>query len=406
MTLSKAICISRRKISLFAILLLILLPLSAGELRVAVIGEDEGYNQLAHDVLELLSGSVDSEVGKELYLRRAERRAEDEYERKVLRYLENEDFEALGKLERERLYDDEITLSVVSPRFSSEELPFLLKGDREATRYLMERENVDLLVVFSVVSEEPLTHIVTYLNGEKARESLYSESLREVELEALIDLFFDYLKDEDTRLLRIELPERATLYIDGEQEPLYTGYAALKDGKHTFSYTAPGYLPKTVSVVVGEGFSSIDLALERVLPMPIYFDALPYDVDLSYNGEKVEEGYVEDGIYPFTVTASSPGFDTYSYQTTKRALSLDIELKPQWMADSDILSQAKGDFYQSLFYTLMTFGAQIGLNTLSGLYPDTSLKPVSVVFKGISLVSLINTLDSAFEYYQAAKLGL
>lgn len=81
-------------------------------------------------------------------------------------------------------------------------------------------------------------------------------------------------------------------------------------------------------------------------------------------------------------------------------------MKPEWIASSDILSEAKNDFYKSLFYTLVAFGTQIGAETLSGLYPEHNLKPISVVLGGVSLVSLINMLDSAFDYYQAATLGL
>ena len=81
-------------------------------------------------------------------------------------------------------------------------------------------------------------------------------------------------------------------------------------------------------------------------------------------------------------------------------------MKPEWISSSDILSEAKNDFYKSLFYTLVAFGTQIGAESLSGFYPSYNLKPVSVVLGGVSLVSLINMLDSAFDYYQAAMLGL
>lgn len=403
---SKAIFISRRKISLVLFLLILLLPLKAGEFRVAIVGNNDGYNAIAEDVLGLLSGSVDSQKGKDLYLERIKVSNLDSYYDSVKKYLDSESFDKLESLKIKEAEDEELVLKVVYPKFSPAELEYLLSGDVEAARFLRERENLDLLLVFSEVSDQPVANIITYINGSKVREALFADSLRSVELEALIDLLFPLLKDESTRLLAIALPEKSTLYIDGNQVPLYTGYAALKDGKHTLSYIASGYLPKTIEIVVKDGFSSIDLALEEVVPLPIYFSTVPYGARLSYNGEEISSGYIQDGVFPFTVTASYDGFDVYSFQSNKRAENIRIEMKPEWIASSDILSEAKNDFYKSLFYTLVAFGAQIGAETLSGLYPEHNLKPISVVLGGVSLVSLINMLDSAFDYYQAATLGL
>ena len=406
MTSSKAIFISRRKISLVLFLFILLLPLKAGEFRVAIVGNNDAYNAIAEDVLELLSGQVDSQEGKALYLERVSTSALDSYFDSVKKYLDAENYEKLESLKVPEAAEERLELKVVSPKFSSLELEYLLSGDSEATRYLKEREKIDLFLVFSEISDDPVANIVTYINGNKARQALFAESLKSVELEAMIDLLFPLLKDESTRLLSIELPDKSTLYIDGKQVPLYTGYAALKDGKHTLSYIASGYLPKTIEIVVEDGFTAIDLALEEVIPLPIYYSTVPYGAALSYNGENIDSGYIQNGVYPFTVTASTDGFDVYSFQSNKRVENLRIEMKPEWISSSDILSEAKNDFYKSLFYTLVAFGTQIGAEALSGFYPGYNLKPVSVVLGGVSLVSLINMLDSAFDYYQAAMLGL
>ena len=391
MTSSKAIFISRRKISLVLFLFILLLPLKAGEFRVAIVGNNDAYNAIAEDVLELLSGQVDSQEGKALYLERVSTSALDSYFDSVKKYLDAENYEKLESLKVPEVAEEKLELKIVSPKFSALELEYLLSGDSEATRYLKEREKIDLLLVFSEISDDPVANIVTYINGNKARQALFAESLKSVELEAMIDLLFPLIKDESTRLLSIALPNKSTLYIDG---------------KHTLSYIASGYLPKTIEIVVEDGFTAIDLALEEVIPLPIYYSTVPYGAALSYNGENITSGYIQNGVYPFTVTASTDGFDVYSFQSNKRVENLRIEMKPEWISSSDILSEAKNDFYKSLFYTLVAFGTQIGAEALSGFYPSYNLKPVSVVLGGVSLVSLINMLDSAFDYYQAAMLGL
>lgn len=403
----KAIFISRRKINLALLMFLfLLLPLKAGDFRVAVVSGNDALKGIYLDVLELLSGSVDSEIGKALYIERMERSSSDSYEAEKAKLLAGENISKLESLKVPSYTSGGLVLSVVEPSFSEKELEYLFKGDEEAHRFLSERENLDLLIVLSEVSRDPVPTLELYVNGNKARDMLYWENLREQETEEAINLLFPYLKDSTTHLLKIALPENSTLYIDDQQMPLYTGYAALKEGKHKLSYTSMGYLPKTVDIVVGEGFSTIDLALDKVVPLPIYYRTLPYNADVLYNGVGVSGNVIEDGIYPFTVTASASGFDVYSMQSTKREETLDITLKPEWIADLEILKEAKNDFYKSLFITLMTFGAQIGFETVSGLYPEYKMGAISVVFSGASLVSLVNMLDSAFEYFQAAKLGL
>ncbi len=386
--------------------MILLLPLKAGEFRVAFVGNNEAYNLLAEDVLDLLSGSVDSELGKALYLKRAERESLDSYQKNASSYYDSEKYDKLDSLKLSKVSADNLVLSVVNPKFTAEELEFLYSGDKEAFRYLMEREKLDLLAVFSQVSSDPVDMIEIYLNGERIRNALFAESLKKAETEEMIDLFFPYLKDNTTKLLAMDLPEKSTLYIDGEQTRLYTGYAALKDGPHTLSYTAMGYLPKTVEIVVSDSFNTVDLALEEVVPLPIFYSTLPYGAEVVFNGERIDTSLIEDGIYPYTLTASLEDFESFSMQSTKRADRLTIELKPNWMASSDMLTKAKDEFYEALFKTLISFGAQIGLETIFGLYPEHNLKPLSVVFKGVSLVSLINVVDTIFEYYQAATLGL
>lgn len=407
MTSLKAIFISRRKTNLLILMsLILLLPLKAGEFRVAFVGNNESYNMIAEDVLDLLSGSVDSELGKSLYLERINRENLDKYQKSVSSILDSESFEKLEKTKQAEASAEDLTLKVIYPSFSEEEISWLYSGDAEAARFLREREGLDILAVFSVQSSVPVDTISIYLNGEKVRDALYAESLKEVETEAMIDLFFPYIKDKSTKLLAIELPERSTLYIDGKQTPLYTGYAALKDGPHTLSYTAMGYLPKTVEIVVSDAFPVVDLALEEVIPLPIYYSTLPYGAEVTFNGVIINTALIEDGRYPYTVTATLDGFDVYSMQSTKRVDILELELKPEWIASSNMLSEAKGEFYKALFITLMSFGASIGMETVAGLYPERNLEPLSVVLGGVSLVSLINVIDSGFEYFQAAKLGL
>ena len=122
---------------------------------------------------------------------------------------------------------------------------------------------------------------------------------------------------------------------------------------------------------------------------------------------KVDNHIAGNGSVPFTVTAIRDGFAPYSVQSTVAPYSrVNIELRPAWMGENDMIERSKDRFYSLLLSTLVSFGLQVAANSVSDIFPDWGIAPVGAVFAGISIVQLVELFDSAFDYFQAAKLGM
>ena len=405
MTSLKAICTSLKKSSFLLILLTLVLltPLSGASFNIAIISQNESYKTVVSDVLDVFSSLPPSDFTKKQISNRIEKEGLRAYYSSLDKAYKNEDIDKINNLGVKNENIDSFQIKIVDSKFSDKEKEYLFSGEKEAYEYLSLRDGVDMIIAIAELSNDILPEICMYINGEVVHEAIFTNQLLDSEREELFTLFSTYFLSDGYRLIDIDFPLNGTLYVDSVPTVTYTGKLALLDGKHRLSYIVPGYKTKEIAIFVDSALTDVDLDLEKQESATLIYSAIPYDAKVYYNGHKLDGRMISDLDYPFTLTATREGFSTYSLQSLTPITNLTISLKPDWMDSVDLVKNAKSDFYCSLFATLISFGGYVASQTITNLAPSYNLMPVSVVLGGISLVSLVNMVDSMFEYFNSAN---
>ena len=404
MSLLKVISISLRRLS-FLSMLLLALPLGAASFRAAVISDDERSARMILDALSVLSGEVTSGPSISAYEAKVARKAGNEREERISGYIAAEDFDALAAMEEEEIPDDgDLMLEVVSASVTDIENDYLMKGDSEAFSYVMLSDDIDLLIVSDSEEDGLLTDLTLWVNGDEVYSSLYLTSEDDEEFYSVLSVLLPYIKSPDTIIVPVDIPPIVSLSVDGSPVAPLRSVISLEKGEHDFVYSSPRFERMEETVIV-DGNTVLSPHLVPLFSGPAFISSLPYDASISYQGVPVEGHIVQEGTVPFSIAARHEGFAPFSMQSTRIADTISIELKPEWMAEEDLSERAKGRFYDSLVATLVTFGAFVATNSLSSIYTEADLAPVAVAFTGISLVQLVELLDSMFDYFQMARMG-
>ncbi|MGN1164025.1 MAG: hypothetical protein ACI4S4_04360, partial [Candidatus Ornithospirochaeta sp.] len=201
-------------------------------------------------------------------------------------------------------------------------------------------------------------------------------------------------------------PQTATVFVDGEKRTSSSPYILLENGSHTFTLSAYGYKDKTVELVLDGSEKTISLSLDESPSMSLFVTSRPWTDDIRLNGIKTSGKYLSSVHSPYVLTLQREGYAPLSFQTKSPTSTLDVTMKPQWTEEEDILMDKKNDFYRSTLIALLSFGgytASVALEKIGGVpHQDTA----KVVLGGISIVSLVNLVRSAADYYGYAGLGI
>lgn len=406
MTSLRTICTSLKKSSfLFLFIFALLSDLSGASFRIAIISEDKAYQRLLEDVL-LSFGPVSTDYAFHQVEARESIENEIEYLSQLDKYIKAENFDAIGKLGKKNFDKENLELSLNFPELSAVEHEYLLGSDPEAISYIKLRDGYDMLLTVTCEDIDSLPLIRFFQDGTMIRESLFSSDLKSDEEAFLFDHFSKYFLSEGQKLISLDFPANGTLYIDDEIVSHDTSKIVMEKGSHSVFYIVPGYVSKKFKIEISDDTKFLDLNLELMDPASMNISSIPYDASIFYNGSLLDGKYIGNLEYPFTISAKADGFSLYSMQSLKPVESLSIVLKPKWMQEENLLEQSKNEFYMNLFSTLLCFGTYIASETVDNLLPNYNIKPVSVVLGGISLVSLINMVDSMFEYFDSANYGI
>ena len=405
---SKPISTSRKKLSSILIIMLLSLPLWSAGYRTAAVSDDQGYLSVMLSALSLLSGDVTAPDAVSAFWEQEAFESQSGEEDTLSGYRVSESFSSLESYTppEEEEEDDELVLEVVDETFTDSEMEFLLSGDSHAEEYLRILKNLDLIVAADIEEDGLMSHSRVYANGRLIHEELYVSAEEGEEFLALATALLPCLKSSDTVIIPVDIPRTVSLSVDGEAVSPVNGYIALEKGEHEFSYASPVYHTLEEVVDVDEN-TALSPVLVPVFSGPMFIHSVPFDADIYYQGRKIENHVAENGSVPFTVAAVRSGFAPYSVQATAAPYSrIDIELRPEWMSENDMIERSKGRFYSLLLSTLLSFGLQVAANSVSDIFPDWGIAPVGAVFAGISVVQLVELMDSAFDYFQAARLGM
>ena len=403
----RVISILRRKLNLVLFMLLLSSALGAASFRTAVISDDERSMRMILDALSVLSGPVTSPSAIESFRAKEERENRAEKEELENSYIVSENFTALENLGEEEEKDEEsedLVLEVVSVSVTDTENEFLMEGDEEAFSYVMLSDDIDLLIVSDTAEDGLLTDSTLWVNGKEVYSSLYLSTDDDDQFYSILSVLLPYIKSPDTLIIPVNIPAVVSLSIDGNAVTPLRSVIALEKGEHEMVYTSPRFERIEETVLVDKD-TVLSPEFVPLFSGPAFISSLPYDAAIYYQGLPVENHMVEEGTVPFSIAARRSGFAPFSMQSTEITDTISISLRPEWMAENDTAERAKGRFYDNLVATLVMFGAFVATNSLSGIYTNVDLAPVAVAFGGISLVQLVELIDSMFDYFQMARMG-
>ena len=409
-TLSKAISITPRK-TIFNLRLLILLvflltlcPLGAESWRYSVIGENQEYVSLVESTLSLIP-YADGEEAISKVVERVERSKRIEEDKKKAQYYEDENYNALSSFSYSSLPPvDVVQLEKVSLSLSQYD-SLLSDGDKDTYEYLMIQNNLDALFYVRSKGEGTIKEIELLYNGDVIRKAYYTTSLYSFEEEALLDYFSSLLSPHlSYYVLNVDVPSYS-LVLDGEVNTDPSDFLVLEKGIHTFTLSSPGYVEKTEVLEIGEE-REINLSLEPLSSHSLYVSVHPWDAGILLNGEKVDEKYIPSLHSPYTLSLSSPDFSHFTFQSKSNEERVEIEMNPLWTEDKDIVMEKKNSFYRSILTSLLSFGGYTAVNAVENINGTSGPNALKVVFGGISIVSLINLVYTALDYYGSASQGV
>ena len=407
MTSLKAISTLPRKSKLLLLLLIIILsaaPVSgAGSFRVAVTGESDDYVSLLETVLSSIGIAGSDEA---LTLR--EERREIESERTLYARMTEESRSETwsGTKETETEVPSSLTVEIVSIDLSPYS-EFLRSGDEDAYLYLRTLDSLDGIFYVKSESDGDSERIDVLFNGRTIHSGWYNSALYSSEEDVLFSLLSSLLLPSGYSLYRITLtPENAALLVDGSVLENEGGYVILENGTHTFSLSSYGYRDAVYSVTLDGRKKEIALSLESDESMVLSVSTYPFDADIYLNGIRQSSRRIEGVYTPYVITLESEGFSQYTYQERRKDGRITLYMEPEWTEGNDLVTEKKGAFYSSLFYTLLSFGGYTASAAVSTYYSAVYGSAMEVVFTGGMIVSLVNLLSTAVDYYNTARLGL
>ena len=406
MTSLKAISTLQKKskgfLLLFLITVLSLPSLFSESLRVTVSGENEGYVTLLEDVLSSFT-SVGSERVLSLYEERLERSEKKARMKRVTEESRSEKWTETEDKERKEytLLDLEIVPADLS-RYSS----FLSSSDSDAYTYIRAFYDIDAVFYVKAVPDGDIDYISLLFNGEVIHSAWYNTMTAAEEEGILYSLLSSLLLGDGWHLYELDLmPVNAALLVDGKPLEDSSGYIILPDGEHTFHISLYGWKEREETLLL-TGEESLSFTLEEEEKRNLLVTTYPYSAELYYNGRKRTTKYLEDVVTPYIITLESPLFDDYSYQERRPYDHITLYQAPLWTESGDFMKEKKSAFYSSLFYTLLSFGGYAASESITNYYSAQIGNASRVVFTGAVIVSLVNLIQNAVDYYNTAGTGL
>lgn len=404
MTLLKAGSISRKRINLLLLIILLALPIYSAELRVMLASDDSNELDFLSSALSAFGGTADSSYALSAYNERASRENQIKKEKEIDSSYQSEKTIASGSADVSS-FDGTLDIKYIYPEVAEGDKRYLRAGDEYAYSYYKAKESADLILYLKSETIGGVDYMSLLLDGNVIREGVYLSELMDEEERELLTVLMPYFKSDEYRLYELSLPSLSSVIVDGLSLAEGTAFIALKAGEHEFYISSPRYKSSKFIVNVGEE-SVIEFTLEEKEERALFINMRPYDAELYYQGDKMESHLIRSSVSPFSIALKRPGFAFYSFESKRDIDTLDLYMRPEWMDDSNILKNEKEEFYKSLFTTLISFGAAIGAESLKRIYSEVDFGPADVVFTGVSLVSLIYMIDSISSYYNAARYSL
>ncbi len=405
---SKAIFIGRKRAKLLPFLLVFIsMGLSAASYRIGLSAFENTSISYLSSFSQMLSFSAGSVLNEDLLQKARESDSEREeraYEIAVSEAIRNErDASSIEKAESDK---SSYSAEIVSLSLSDEERGYLMSGDEAALWYIKHANDLDELYLIDVSEDDGLFDVDIYLDGKLLFHFIHSPYVESSAEEEILRYFALRYRASGYSLVRVSGNVDAEIVLDGSAVERYGNYILAEKGLHHVSINSASYVSAEADVTLTASFESYEYSLSEVRTVPLFISTIPYTDEIYYQGRRVDEGYVEETTYPFSLIVNRPGYETRSIQSDVGRESVMTVLLPSDLYSSERLNEKKNVFYTHLLLTLLSFGGSVAVNSISDIYSLDYLSPLTVAFQGVGVIELVRTVTALFEYRDALNYGI
>ena len=299
----------------------------------------------------------------------------------------------VSNLKKGEADESSFSLSFSDIVLSDEEKSLLVDKNENILSYIEQKNDADM-IVFSLVDGDEVS---IYAGCEEKVFFIYSPTFDYTEsiLRTLLSLFFS----PDFSLLSFS-SERQFTSLSHE---LFDSYAIVRKGENRFLFSSPYSNDLEIAVNVSTPYLSIPLVFEETETFPLSISSIPYADSMYYMGDKVGS-YIENVYLPYSIFISEDGYISRSYQNDEKSSFVEVSLLDEKLYNEGKTEEKKQEFYSNLIATLALFGLSVASDVVNNIY-SLSFDAASTFTAGISIVQLIRTIDTLFEYRDSVYRG-
>ena len=285
----------------------------------------------------------------------------------------------------------------------------LISGDRMLLRYMCLQSGADIILI----------PIISRL-GDFNQMSLYRYSYASDEF----SLIFERLSTDSDRftessvlrfapsfiegrpvLIRLDnLVDGAYVTIDDKDVAVLDNFVFTTSGKHLMEIGALGHSTRLFSInAISDAIISFDAKLSSVVYSDLRIESNPSST-VKVNGIELGQTPIvlESYSLPLTLRFEKDQYMGKSVGLTENTNKISIDLKPEWMANQDLLKKSKDRFYWSFARTILLFGSKLAV----GLFNDGNNKIISsmnIAFNGLLTVSIVDAVGCLVDYFRQTE---
>ncbi len=285
----------------------------------------------------------------------------------------------------------------------------LVSGDRMLLRYMCLQSGADIILI----------PIISRL-GDFNQMSLYRYSYASDEF----SLIFERLSTDSERftentvlrfapsfiegrpvLIRLDnLVDGAYVTIDDKDVAVLDNFVFTTSGKHLLEIGALGHSTRLISInAISDAIISFDARLSSVVYSDLRIESNP-SATVKVNGIEIGQTPIvlESYSLPLTLRFEKDQYMGKSVGLTENTNKISIDLKPEWMANQDLLKKSKDRFYWSFARTILLFGSKLAV----GLFNDGNNKIISsmnIAFNGLLTVSIVDAVGCLVDYFRQTE---
>jgi hypothetical protein len=198
--------------------------------------------------------------------------------------------------------------------------------------------------------------------------------------------------------------EGSEVQVDGKQYNVLDSHVLVPAGEHVITLSATGYVTRNIRLELAGGVTStIAAKLSPILLSDLTITSDP-EADVLIGGVNIGKTplTVESYSLPASIRLTREGYSDSVIGLTQKADKISVSLKPQWMADEDILKINKDDFYAAFARSLLIFGAKIVTRTLNK-GDNKLLSGLDIAASGALTVSIVDMVGCLIDYYRQTE---